>query len=572
MPDVQVVKETAPVATKDFFISYNHDDTTWAEWIAWQLEQAGFTTIVQAWDFRPGGNFVLEMQNAAAASRTIAVISPSYLKSSFTAPEWAAAFAQDPTGRENKLIPVRVRPCHPEGLLGQIIYIDLVDLDDVSARNTLLNGIGLRRNKPVSAPAFPGSSAPTFPGPATVPPPEMGDVPSSVHIRIDFPTEIPDSETCEIVLGFTVAGAGAELFLDLQQDGFYVDSESDSEAALDADHFRFEFPSPGTFQRKLLIRAKKAQDANYRVSASCHDASGKVWTRNTWYVRVTEAPWWWKLARFIIALWTIVRRRPVLSAAIALLVGVVWIGYVFVKAYRNASAGEKREMVIKNAFFRRPADHLSSKDEWNDFFEERAVTEEFWYLRNIDWRKPAELTLAIRDGGFAVTKAAFYDFDSVLEWNLRRDGRVALAFGVWPQSGDIERSRGYRFTLSERSQADGAVGIVLQGSKCKHLEPVSTCESLSLRGAEEVRAELCAENPIFEIKAQRVGETFTFRVAALYERFNCRPQVIGRWVFSDGSPRFVPFSPFGGIAFLGAQEVRQVQILKLSKPSNPQEP
>jgi hypothetical protein len=29
---------------KDFFISYNKTDRQWAEWIAWQLEGAGYTT------------------------------------------------------------------------------------------------------------------------------------------------------------------------------------------------------------------------------------------------------------------------------------------------------------------------------------------------------------------------------------------------------------------------------------------------------------------------------------------------------------------------------------------------
>jgi hypothetical protein len=67
---------------KNFFISYNRADKAWAEWIAWQLEKAGFTTVIQAWDFRPGSNFVLEMQQAATeAERTVAVLSPDYLKS-----------------------------------------------------------------------------------------------------------------------------------------------------------------------------------------------------------------------------------------------------------------------------------------------------------------------------------------------------------------------------------------------------------------------------------------------------------------------------------------------------------
>src|SRR5713101_4089153 len=90
-----------PKSGKDFFVSYNRADRAWAEWIAWQLEEAGYTTIVQAWDFRPGSNFVLDMQHAAVeGARTIAVLSPDYLAALFTQPEWAAAFAQDPTGEK----------------------------------------------------------------------------------------------------------------------------------------------------------------------------------------------------------------------------------------------------------------------------------------------------------------------------------------------------------------------------------------------------------------------------------------------------------------------------------------
>ena len=49
----------------DFFISYNSADKSWAEWIAWQLEVAKYTTILQAWDFRPGRNFMMEMDKAS---------------------------------------------------------------------------------------------------------------------------------------------------------------------------------------------------------------------------------------------------------------------------------------------------------------------------------------------------------------------------------------------------------------------------------------------------------------------------------------------------------------------------
>jgi hypothetical protein len=86
---------------RDFFISYNEADRQWAEWIGWQLEEKGYSVFLQDWDFRPGSNFVLEMQKAAQeAERTIAVLSPDYLTALYTQPEWASAFAADPTGKE----------------------------------------------------------------------------------------------------------------------------------------------------------------------------------------------------------------------------------------------------------------------------------------------------------------------------------------------------------------------------------------------------------------------------------------------------------------------------------------
>ena len=80
-------------------------------------------------------------ETAEQAERTIAVLSPDFLASRFTAPEWAAAFAKDPTGALGLLLPVRVRECEPKGLLPQINYIDLLDIDDKdAARDRLLAG------------------------------------------------------------------------------------------------------------------------------------------------------------------------------------------------------------------------------------------------------------------------------------------------------------------------------------------------------------------------------------------------------------------------------------------------
>jgi tetratricopeptide (TPR) repeat protein len=154
-------------SAKDFFISYNKADRAWAEWVAWKLEEAGYTTILQAWDFSAGSNFVIEMHNAARnARRTIALLSPDYLQAHFTQPEWAAAFVQDPTGEKGTLLPVRVHPCKLDGLLASISYIDLVDLDEVAAQTTLRAKVTATRAKPSQPPGFPGKAAPTiyFPG------------------------------------------------------------------------------------------------------------------------------------------------------------------------------------------------------------------------------------------------------------------------------------------------------------------------------------------------------------------------------------------------------------------------
>jgi hypothetical protein len=64
-----VIHETLGAMT-DFFISYTQEDRSWAEWIAWVFEEKGYAVTIQAWDFRPGGNFVLDMQKAASAKRS----------------------------------------------------------------------------------------------------------------------------------------------------------------------------------------------------------------------------------------------------------------------------------------------------------------------------------------------------------------------------------------------------------------------------------------------------------------------------------------------------------------------
>lgn len=144
---------------RDFFISFNKADHPWAAWIAWVLEEAGYTVWFQNWDFK--GNFVLEMDKAHQQSRrTIAVLSPDYLASRFTAPEWAARFAEDATNRHDLLVPIRIRETSLSGMLATIVYIDLLGITWDEARQRLLDRVAGLRLKPKEEPVFPGGPLP----------------------------------------------------------------------------------------------------------------------------------------------------------------------------------------------------------------------------------------------------------------------------------------------------------------------------------------------------------------------------------------------------------------------------
>jgi hypothetical protein len=130
---------------RDFFITYNRHDESQATWIAGALEASGYTTIIQAWDFRPGDNFIVAMDRALTTCRhTIGVLSPDYLASVYTRAEWTAAYRQTLLGKPRGFIPVRVAACDPSPLLGVLAYIDLVDIDEGAARRRLLEGVADR--------------------------------------------------------------------------------------------------------------------------------------------------------------------------------------------------------------------------------------------------------------------------------------------------------------------------------------------------------------------------------------------------------------------------------------------
>jgi tetratricopeptide (TPR) repeat protein len=152
---------------RDFFISYAAPDRGWAEWIAWQLENSGYSVVLQAWDFEPGDNFVARMHDALErTNRTIALISAAYLTSPYCMDEWTGAFVYDRNG-ENRLLQVRIEECELPRLFRSQVCIDLVGLSPDEAQSRLLSDVKKNINRrPVASPPFPKDigRTPQYPG------------------------------------------------------------------------------------------------------------------------------------------------------------------------------------------------------------------------------------------------------------------------------------------------------------------------------------------------------------------------------------------------------------------------
>ena len=113
---------------RDFFVSYTSSDEPWAEWLAWTVEEAGWSVWFQKWDFR--GNFVLQMDRLNDLShRTIGILSANALGSKHVQSEWDARRADDPRNEQESLILIKVGPCEVPGLLKPFIWLDLTETD-----------------------------------------------------------------------------------------------------------------------------------------------------------------------------------------------------------------------------------------------------------------------------------------------------------------------------------------------------------------------------------------------------------------------------------------------------------
>ena len=171
---------------KDFFISHAGTDRAWAEWVAWHLEQAGYTVELDVWDWAVGRNFVTAMSRALdRCDRVLALVSAAYFdQSRHTTGEWSAAVAHGPGLREGRLVPIRVEEVPVEQLpagLRPLVFCDVFGVDAEQARQLLLASVA-GPQRPDDEPVFPGSSAPVRPRrPGDQPPRFPGGLPLLVN-------------------------------------------------------------------------------------------------------------------------------------------------------------------------------------------------------------------------------------------------------------------------------------------------------------------------------------------------------------------------------------------------------
>jgi tetratricopeptide (TPR) repeat protein len=143
--------------TIDAFISYAPSDRPWAEWIGWQLKNAGYSFELDAWDWSAGDNFVLRMNQAIErASRVLILLSPAYVERAQFGDEWANLLIHSPGSQTHgRLVPLRIADVELPQSFQPVQYRDLFGLDEQRTRAAILDTMEDVRRVP-SAPAFPG--------------------------------------------------------------------------------------------------------------------------------------------------------------------------------------------------------------------------------------------------------------------------------------------------------------------------------------------------------------------------------------------------------------------------------
>ena len=152
----------------DIYLSYVPEDRMWADWISAVLAPSGIRIVRPTAASAAGGNAREDAERgAAAASRTIAILSAAYMQSPQARGVWDAMGAADPAGTSRRLIPIRVGETRLEEPFSERTVVDLTRRDASQATDELLKALGY---PPRTADAAAGVTGTEPRYPRTIPP------------------------------------------------------------------------------------------------------------------------------------------------------------------------------------------------------------------------------------------------------------------------------------------------------------------------------------------------------------------------------------------------------------------
>lgn len=148
--------ETAGAEESDpLFISHAEADRAWAEWVAAQLQDAGYEVELDVWHWRSGDDMVVRLSDVLERCRVVALFSAAYFEPGrWTEIEWRAVLAAP--GRD-KLVALRIEDVEPPEVVRPLTAPALFGLGEEETRQALLEA--------VKRPARPEESRPGAAGP-----------------------------------------------------------------------------------------------------------------------------------------------------------------------------------------------------------------------------------------------------------------------------------------------------------------------------------------------------------------------------------------------------------------------
>jgi nucleoside phosphorylase len=113
----------------DIYISYNQADKAWvSDELLPRIEDAGLQAIVDYRDFEIGVPKLVNIERAVERTRqTLIVMTPDWLASHWNAFQGILASTEDPSGVQQKLLPIMLERCKPPARIAMLEILDLTD-------------------------------------------------------------------------------------------------------------------------------------------------------------------------------------------------------------------------------------------------------------------------------------------------------------------------------------------------------------------------------------------------------------------------------------------------------------